>query len=44
TPTGRSFIAKVQAEHAFAIGQTVHLKFNQEHTALFDQASENVIS
>ncbi|MDQ8209385.1 TOBE domain-containing protein, partial [Coraliomargarita sp. SDUM461003] len=43
TPTGRAFIAKVQAEHAFAIGQTVHLKFNQERTALFDQASENVV-
>jgi multiple sugar transport system ATP-binding protein len=43
TLTGRPFIAKVAAEHSFKIGQHVHLKFNQEHVALFDQASENVL-
>ncbi len=44
TLSGRSFIAKVEAEHAFNIGQNVHLKFNQERTALFDQESEEVVS
>lgn len=39
----KSFIAKVEAEHAFKIGQTVHLVFNQERAALFDQETENVV-
>ncbi len=43
TLSGQAFIAKVEANHAFDIGQTVHLKFNQERAALFDQESENVI-
>ncbi|WP_269522654.1 ABC transporter ATP-binding protein [Coraliomargarita parva] len=43
TLSGKSFIAKVHAEHAFKIGQQVHLSFNQERAALFDQASENVV-
>ncbi|WPJ95197.1 sn-glycerol-3-phosphate ABC transporter ATP-binding protein UgpC [Coraliomargarita algicola] len=43
TLAGHSFIAKVEAEHAFKIGQTVHLKFNQERAALFDRESENLI-
>lgn len=44
TPTNRSFIAKVQADHAFKIGQSVHLQFDQHRAALFDQESEKVIS
>lgn len=44
TLSGCSFIAKVEAEHAFDIGQHVHLKFNQQRAALFDRESENVIS
>ncbi|WPJ96462.1 ABC transporter ATP-binding protein [Coraliomargarita algicola] len=43
TLAGRSFIAKVEADHAFKVGQTVHLKFNQERVALFDQATEQVL-
>jgi multiple sugar transport system ATP-binding protein len=43
TLAGRSFIAKVAAEHAFKIGQTVHLKFNQELAALFDAETENLV-
>ncbi|WP_269523140.1 ABC transporter ATP-binding protein [Coraliomargarita parva] len=43
TLSGKSFIAKVEAEHAFKIGQKVHLRFNQERAALFDRESENKI-
>lgn len=43
TLSGRSFVAKVEAERAFKIGQTIHLKFNQERAALFDQETENVV-
>ena len=43
TLSGRSFIAKVEAEHAFEIGQTIHLTFKQERAVLFDQETENVV-
>lgn len=41
--SGRSFIAKVAANHTFKIGQTVHLKFNQDCAALFDQETEDIV-
>ncbi|WP_309397922.1 ABC transporter ATP-binding protein [Cerasicoccus maritimus] len=43
TPTGKSFIAKVEANHVFNIGQSVHLRFNQERAALFDEETEAVV-
>ncbi|MGE9296130.1 MAG: ABC transporter ATP-binding protein, partial [Puniceicoccales bacterium] len=39
-----AFIARVEANHAFTIGETVHLRFEPEKIALFDQATEQVLS
>jgi len=43
TLNGNPYIAKVAADHAFTMGQTVHLKFNQERSSLFDPETGNVI-
>jgi len=43
TPSGRFFIAKVEATHAFGLGQTVHLNFDQDHIRYFDSESELVL-
>jgi multiple sugar transport system ATP-binding protein len=41
TPTGRPFVAKVNADHRFEIGQCVGLRFKPHRVALFDAESEN---
>ncbi|WPJ96083.1 sn-glycerol-3-phosphate ABC transporter ATP-binding protein UgpC [Coraliomargarita algicola] len=43
TPGGNHFIAKVPADHAFNMRQTVHLKCNQERSTFFDPETENVV-
>lgn len=42
-PTGRSFIARIAPDHAFRVGQKVHLSFSLEHASLFDRESEKVV-
>ena len=40
TPTGRSFVAKVHANHNFKIGQMLNLRFDPDQVALFDAETE----
>ncbi|WP_269542539.1 ABC transporter ATP-binding protein [Cerasicoccus fimbriatus] len=43
TPAPHAFIARVEADHAFSVGGSVHLSFDPQRIALFDQETEQVV-
>ncbi|WP_309382568.1 ABC transporter ATP-binding protein [Cerasicoccus frondis] len=43
TPAAHAFIARVEADHAFSVGGSVHLSFDSERIALFDQETEQAL-